>query len=719
MRGGGELERFIQDLLAVRREIIDEHPDDPRRPTWLADQAADCLQLLLPIDSSWLACRFGVPDDAQQARALRAMAAMSAAAMEAELEVDRAVRDLGTGGDAERRRILETERQRRVPFLRGVAACLEADLGDMSASARAERYRLAVQRLAPLAPSLPGAARVQANLYTGLALAGLREWDEAAALLGMVAGQADAGPRESLAAKLALAEVAAARDGPVAARRQLEAIGRECTGDFCLLLVADRTFRMLHDTGRIADAWQVYTNLAARRGLGAHVFARLQRLVEDAPGDDAPGLVAAAHATMLTRAEHTRADGAARLEALLAGDRLDVTARGEAMLALSVARLDAGDAEHAARTLIELAERYPTHDRAEAAIDLAVSIASEHHRRSNGTPEARGLLRTALEVLLSKYPNRAGRWHYTAGCLALDEQRYRDAVKYFEQIATFAPDGDDAQRLRVEAYLALARQNDTWTQLLDVLDAMLPRHQSEPGARAARAEALLALGRPREALDALEGVSGAGTIMLLRIDALEALGREDEVADVVRGLDAQSAAALLAARLAERVAAARPAQREGALDATRRSALVSLAAALLERLEVHDNPRARLVAAEALRMGERFERALSQYDQAQVTLGEPLEIVLGRAECLYALARDAEAMELYKRLSVATDRAGGDVWWLAQLRMLQVLDRTGRNTHRIRPHVQRLRERDPELGGERYRRELERLAMKNRRRDEG
>ena len=73
----------------------------------------------------------------------------------------------------------------------------------------------------------------------------------------------------------------------------------------------------------------------------------------------------------------------------------------------------------------------------------------------------------------------------------------------------------------------------------------------------------------------------------------------------------------------------------------------------------------------------------------------------------------AEAMELYKRISGATAGTRGDDYWQAQLRMLQILDRTGRNTHRIAPHIERLRQKDRELGGERFRREFERLQAQH------
>ena len=43
------------------------------------------------------------------------------------------------------------------------------------------------------------------------------------------------------------------------------------------------------------------------------------------------------------------------------------------------------------------------------------------------------------------------------------------------------------------------------------------------------------------------------------------------------------------------------------------------------------------------------------------------------------------------------------------MRMLQILDRTGRNTDKIVPRIRQLRQLDRNLGGLRFRREFERL----------
>ena len=97
--------------------------------------------------------------------------------------------------------------------------------------------------------------------------------------------------------------------------------------------------------------------------------------------------------------------------------------------------------------------------------------------------------------------------------------------------------------------------------------------------------------------------------------------------------------------------------------------------------------------------------------------GQPdaLELLLGQAECHFATGGEqqlAAAMLIYRRLAAAGPSVNHDAYWLANLRMLQILDITGRNTQQIKPRIERLRQQDQELGGERYRRGFEALRGK-------
>ncbi len=117
-----------------------------------------------------------------------------------------------------------------------------------------------------------------------------------------------------------------------------------------------------------------------------------------------------------------------------------------------------------------------------------------------------------------------------------------------------------------------------------------------------------------------------------------------------------------------------------------------------------------LLAGDAYLQAERFGDGLRVFDLLLVEHPDADEPLLGRAECLFGLrgARDADAMSIYRRIATAAV-VSSDHYWLAQLRMLQILSRGNRNVHRIAPHIERLRQIDRNFGGERYRMEFERL----------
>ncbi len=73
----------------------------------------------------------------------------------------------------------------------------------------------------------------------------------------------------------------------------------------------------------------------------------------------------------------------------------------------------------------------------------------------------------------------------------------------------------------------------------------------------------------------------------------------------------------------------------------------------------------------------------------------------------------AAAMAVYRRLAADREAAGPVRWWTAQLRMLQILDRTGRNLESIGPRIERLRLEDPAFGYPRLQPAFEALAARH------
>jgi hypothetical protein len=756
-------------LLDLRGRLLTEHPDDPRRAMWLADQATDLLLVLLPINSSGLTSLFGLPSPDQRARAERVGRQMSALAAEAELEIERSILALesapGYADDIaarmKRRRLTEGQRERRIPFLRGVGACLAAALDGCAPEKKEAAYRLAAERLQTALPLLTGRPANLARLYAGLALRGLGDYEAADAVLDPPDPAPRTDPVDVFAIRMAQVTISAARAGTTAGLDALNAMEKSylrADDLFFRVLIADQRFLLHRNAARQADG-----SPRQRHLVGA--YEALLDLLDALPGPDAPAIrvivldrltwaadaetpldqlpeiVSVARARQLGAQPDTRAEAIALFNRLLERGDLETAARAEALFGLAKALLADEQFHAAAQRFNQLARDHPTARTAERAVTLAATIAAELYRRVPGDAEA-ALLRSTLDLLLDRYPNLASidRWRFTAASLAVTEGRFERAVTLFEQVPPNAGQWLDAQIGRAGALRSWATDGgdaavapQRWQNVLDAVDAVDPAVRRALAATnddaqtqdlqddqavlsVYRAEARLALGDPSGALEALRSVgddrTAATDAVLTRIDAYAALGRS---ADVERELGRLLAVAgpragdILAAMLASR-----PETQDLQRD------LVPVARALVRWLrtagdEVRDRARLELAAADAYRQAELWREALGLYDGLLSRYPNAIEVLLGRAECLFALGDDhlADAMELYKRISRATDGTDGDEYWQSQLRMLQILSRTDRNTQRIAPHIQRLRQKDPELGGEHFRREFERLQSRH------
>ena len=730
---------IVEEVLDLRAQLIRDHPDDPRQPVWLADQAQDLFYLVLPADSSELVARFGLPTPQQLDRVRRVARDMNDFASRAEMALEQVIMDTesnrGGGFDPT---LFETERNRRVPFLRGIAACLDADFNVEEPAARHALYSIAKSRLGPVGDLLPDRLAATAELYAGLALLGVEKYLDAAKTLRDVSTAPLARRSDVFAARLALVRCRAAVDAQDALTG-LDEIERDFAEADELLfrvLIADQRFRLRTRQGRVADAFGAYLELAhaegprhaATRAIG---FSRL--VVVAGPGtplEGLPELVSVARAGNLAATPGARTEAIELYERLLADDRLDDTTAAAAMFGLARVYLDAGNPTGAIRQLAKLARVYPASTHAEASIELAASLAAEGDRLAPGDTGRAALLREVLEILLSRYPNLASvdRWRYRAGCLALDERRFEDAIGFFDAVGVDAGVRADALYRRAESLGAWAASM-AGTPMRQVLARRLlvgaaEAEAANPDRRSMlarfRAEALLAIDDPAGALAALSDGDDDEFSVLVRIDAYRAMGRPDEMARELQRLvdmtGPRAGAALVAMfEMRQReIQGLLDADRVGAATAKAMRELLPLAQAASHWIEKHGhNETLQLRAADAYRLAGRCNDALGLYDELLAAHPAALEVLYGRAECLYDLggSRDEEAMDHYRRLAVATAADLDDHHWQSQLRMLQILRRTGRNTHRIAPYIQQLRSKDPQLGGERYRREFERLLQ--------
>ena len=774
----------LERILGLRGELIEAHRDDLRRAVWLADQAADLLFELLPIDASGLTTLFGLPSSTQRQRAERVAREVDALAADAEREIERAILGLeATPGYAddialqmERRRLARSQRDRRIPFLRGVGAFLRAQIvGDDPEAG----FRLAAEVLEPLtdAPAvLEGSLAAQARLYRGLALARLGQTEAAARLLEQVAGDPASRPADAFAARLDRILDRAARPDPGAVLAALDALGRVESNVLFVVLIADQRFLLRRRLALAAtaarrdrlmiEAYSTYTDLLeADLGLPdeqvrAIVLMKLTSAADaDAPLEKLPPLVSVARAKHLAQDERTRAQAIELFRQVLARDDLDEHEAAAVLFGLAKAHYTNEQPLPAARRFTELARRYPTDRQAERAIELGVTIAADLRRRGPDDAAVRRALEEGLDLLLDRYPNLASidRWRFAAGRLALDEGRFKRAVEVFNQIPPNAGNWLDARYMQVEALRGGARSHEDpgeqrrlSREVLAAVERVRPLIDGDPAKagdrvraavlrqyaarlRVMAAESLIELGDPKAALETLDGLERdpglpprvVADVLRARIGAAQAMGRP---ADARREIERFIATApgdvppvlgpILAAAQAEvtrLIEIDRPAE---ALERAGQE-LVPLAEILDRWMTAHPpggpvEGRLRRQIADAYRLGERFAAALALYDRLLAEHRHAVQLLFGRAECLYGLgeARYAEAMVIYKRITAAGREASGERYWPSQLRMLEILDRTGRRTDQIVPRIRRLRQQDPDFGAERLRRRFDALENK-------
>lgn len=778
------LER-IERMLEARRVLLAAHPHDERRALWLADQAADLLFLLYPHEATWLTAEFGLPTPAQLDRARSVAREVNDLAAEAELAIAELIINLeGEPGYAadlskqlRRRRLSREERDRRVPYLRGVGAYLHAMFNVDDRLEQRAAFELASELLAPLVGELEGFLRPRARLYAGLALARLGRFDEADDSFRAVAGDGDATPSDVFAARMGAALNRAVTRGPAAGLEALDSIEERYTGAegfFFRVLIADRRFLLRRqlaaqaspaDRARLlSQAFASYTDLLSR-DLGvpvettrAVVFARLANAAgEDAPLEALPPIITVARAENLARDASTRARGVEMLEEALR--RADLDQPTKAMAAFALGRALAAERRwlDAARRFEQVAREFPTDRQAETAIELAASILAEARAAAPDSADVNAQYESTLSMLLQRYPNLRSveRWRFEAGRLHYERGDLAGAREHFAAVAPgSAPWADSRFMLASVARAeALAEQDESrraarleaaLAQIEKSRAAIRDAQSSEP--EAVRREALtlaldrltlheaemhLLAGRAVEALARLDSLGALedrrllGESMSLRIKAYHALGRSaDVVREVTRFLDsipdqAVSVAPSMLASLQDDVERLLDEDRVDEARRRARTDLLPLAEALSEwlataPLEAETLPPLRVRLGDAFRAAGVFDRALSLYEDALRAQPGVLQAVFGRADCLFALARYEEAMIEFRRISTSRQEARDRYYWHAELRQLEILDRVNRNTQQIRPRIDRLRQVDPSLGGPRFKPTFDSLANKHR-----
>lgn len=491
-RGVEDRRRWADAAIDARARLLDTPGDDPRRVSWLIDQASAVLARL-GRDAADTAVLFGVPSAEQSSRvrgvaveagSLLARAGALAAAVTEE-QTRLALRE-GTGDRGAALLSAVHDEQTRGALVRGRALVLLAAadaprrgalaqeaidaLGGLSMDdAGAEAARRVNLGAALLARGAAGDAPAAAALFDWVAgpgrtgRPGAHPATVAEALLGRVHAAAGA------ALEAAIRDLDRTRDAPPRTVQGLadplwrlvfaDAVGRACLarwkegGDAALLRRAFEPHEAI-----LAGRVEIGAEWPARR---AAVYARMNALVrlagEPVPASQLPPIALLARAVALARDEGADAEAARLLGVLI--DRPDAAAvRPDALWELAAIESESGGVRAACAHAIRFAREFPGDPRVPDAIEFAVyharatlaalpEAASESDRR-----EARAALVDVLRLASDARPGdpRTGARRLELARLLLEagpEADRRAALEILESIDAASPEAGDAAAL--------------------------------------------------------------------------------------------------------------------------------------------------------------------------------------------------------------------------------------------------------------------------------
>lgn len=582
----------IEQVLATREEMLSSHPADPRHAVWLAEQAADLLFGLYPLEAAGLASEFGLVSPGHRAQAAKVAEQIFTMASDAELEIEEIILNLeGEPGyqddiaaQLRRRRLARDERDRRIPFLRGAGEYLHAlHNQDDDPLTQREGFEAAAELLEPLIPELDGLARTRAQVYTGLALARLGRSEAASEHFRAVKANANATPIDLFAARMGEVLDAEVSRGHAAALEALAEVERAYSSPdalFFRILAADRRFLIRRSASESAApsqraamlrvAFEEYLRILDTAGstvppetLRGIVYAKLASAVDESmPIDQLPPIAMVALAENMARDEYTREEAIQLFHTALQQDNLDPQARASALFGLARAYYDDENWLEAARRFDQIARELPADPQAPKAIEIAASLLMQLRESAPDAADVSEQLERTLALLVEEFPEHPEleRWRFELGRLHLDLGATEAARSMFLAIPPDAAVWPDAmfmlaQLARDESAAPGAAANAHERAMAEAAaaraamqPALAAAEQGDEVARAGwlrdslvfldvfEAESLLALGRAEEALQKLadfEGGSHAPRAALadalsLRIRAYQLTGRQQE-----------------------------------------------------------------------------------------------------------------------------------------------------------------------------------------------
>lgn len=464
----------------------------------------------------------------------------------------------------------------------------------------------------------------------------------------------------------------------------------------------------------------------------------------------------------LAAAQSLTADPARRSQAIeLLGRLLENPVTSETTsrrIRFSLASLLEQDGQRgaAARTLYELALESPLDPRSpQAAASAAILLSQLRAESVTDSSEIDEAYDAVLDLLLTRFPDSSDidRWAYERGRFEEARDRPEAALRAYETIAPDFRWHADALFRIAHLHWQLSGEQPSPEAASRITAAVeraqisaqseLDRAAPEAGRRTdlqyyiaagnlIKARTDFALGRFGNVVDVLADIEDNADLpdslvseaVDLRIRALESSDQTQRITHELAALserDPERATAVLNRITAARLARFDAVDRTQPLNAENREkisgevlGLAQQAARSAHALDAQSPLRleATLQLAAVERLLENYEAAKQRYQSLGDHWSNTIDVVLGLAECDFHLEEHGAALESYRTISTALQGEGNATWWLAELRILQIFDRAGRNTDRIYPRIGRLRLLSRDFAANPYYREFAALEAK-------
>lgn len=502
-----ERSQTIDRLIAARRQLLDEHPNDPRLPLWQADLAFNLLFLQTAQSALDLTVEFGIADRSQRDQ----MAATAGGALrlvdEAIVGLSDEILDLEEDDDfasnaamqQRHRYLLQVEQRQRMPFL-NAAAVYYSTIAQPDDSA-ADRWGQIADTLIPLLGELTEPWLSRARSMVGVSEVHLGRYDEARVQFNTLLGSPGADAVSVLRARFGGVELLRRSDGRAAGASALDklAAGADIRRDpFTFLLICDQRFLdavqdavameggrpMFHATTgdaaqlQVKEAVRVYRayldnnllplNAAQREEV---VAARWRLIIPDSISlADLPPEMALAQAERMTTDPQRQADAVALLQSLLAKHANDESIAPRLLLALANVHASRNEVAQAAQMWMDVATQFPLNPRAQRAAEQAAALLSAAVLEHPDAPELASLYEQVLTLIIERFPQASGfdRWAYERGLLMARSAQYAEAGHSFELIGA-----ESALYLDAAFQVVQARWNEAQAERLESARASL------------------------------------------------------------------------------------------------------------------------------------------------------------------------------------------------------------------------------------------------------